>query len=505
MAVLHFNSSLYFGNTSCLFYAQNTKGRSCNVKEVKRMKKMLTLITVSFIVLSMFLVLARPTRATSDVPVPTPIDTSDVQVCNTTETPGMFACATPLPSASPLSSSGSAYDEQLGLTFVQNFSSITFGIIAVAQHSTLDHYGPAYLVNGLTNVGYWYQAGLAYDWPTTGGYAAGFYFVYEVFAPNGTSIFPSGGGGGLSLFINGTVNAADFIIVSLSFSGKNVTMSASDSNTGAYASQSYSAENAAYFEGLAKATTANGMFSGLMTEWYHSAPYFGKEAQVTYYNSVQLSSAGMWMDEFAPGWNGNWSAATGPFQYSNPNQLLEATYDNATEYSDAYVYISGALALCAMKTRMDGYFYVPNPAYVNATSLRVEMLFTNSSITGDQTGAASPYPAIANYPDGTVDMYDATLISAAFGSSQGSSNWNYMADVVPDGTIDIYDAMVVSANLGNKGSYSYNLNGIQVLFSNGQNESLDAAGFVTIPSGATSFNVTQNGIAVGAMIVFCGS
>ena len=337
----------------------------------------------------------------------------------------------------------------------------------------------------------------------SGGYATGFYFAYQVFAPNGTPIFPSGGGG-LSSF-NSTVNPADFIIVSLSFSGQNVIMSAWDSNNSAYASQAYSAENAAYFEGLANATWANEMFSGLMTEWYHSAPYFGREAQVTYYNSGQLSSAGMWMHEAAPGWNGNWTAYTGPFQYSNPNQLLEATYNNATEYSNAYAYISGPFALCAMKTTTDGYFYVPNATYVNATSLRVEMLFTQSNITGDQTGAASPYPAIANYPDGKVSEADVTMVDDAFGSVEGGSNWNYMADILCLRAITMADLVTVLKNFGSTGSYSNNLGGIQVLFSTGQNESLDAAGFAAIPSGAMNFTVTQNGIAVGAMIVFCGS
>jgi hypothetical protein len=158
-----------------------------------------------------------------------------------------------------------------------------------------------------------------------------------------------------------------------------------------------------------------------------------------------------------------------------------------------------------MKTTTDGYFYVPNATYVNATSLRVEMLFTQSNITGDQTGAASPYPAIANYPDGKVSEADVTMVDDAFGSVEGGSNWNYMADILCLRAITMADLVTVLKNFGSTGSYSNNLGGIQVLFSTGQNESLDAAGFAAIPSGAMNFTVTQNGIAVGAMIVFCGS
>jgi hypothetical protein len=272
-------------------------------------KKALAFVAMALVFVSAFSLLTAPTKATPDVPALPTIDASNAQVCATVDT-NVSALPTPLPSGSPLSS-GSAYDEQLGLTLVQSFTAITYYVIAVAQHDTIhDQYGPAYLVNGLTNVGYWYQTGLAYYWPSAGGYASGFRFAYEVYAPNGTSIFPSGGGGGLSSF-NGTVNAADLIIISLYFSSQNVTMSASDYNTGAYASQTYSAENAAYFEGLPNGEPVNGVFSGLMTEWYHSEYYAGNEAQVTYYGSAPISSAGMWMDELDPSGRTLWANATG--------------------------------------------------------------------------------------------------------------------------------------------------------------------------------------------------
>src|SRR5580704_12041724 len=51
------------------------------------------------------------------------------------------------------------YDEQLGITFTQDFSSLEYNVSALAQASP-DGYGPGYLLNGLTPEGYWYQVGI---------------------------------------------------------------------------------------------------------------------------------------------------------------------------------------------------------------------------------------------------------------------------------------------------------------------------------------------------------
>ena len=52
--------------------------------------------------------------------------------------------------------------------------------------------------------------------------------------------------------------------------------------------------------------------------------------------------------------------------------------------------------------------------------------------------------------DGTVDIYDAILLSGAFNSVRGSSNWNPNADINGDGTVDIYDAIILSGSFGKK-------------------------------------------------------
>ena len=50
--------------------------------------------------------------------------------------------------------------------------------------------------------------------------------------------------------------------------------------------------------------------------------------------------------------------------------------------------------------------------------------------------------------DGTVDVYDAMILAAAFGSGPNSPNWNPNADINGDGTVDIYDAIILAAYFG---------------------------------------------------------
>jgi len=157
---------------------------------------------------------------------------------------------------------------------------MAYNVTAVGQ-SDSNGYGPAYLLNGLTNNGYWYQVGVSFDWPNQGGgYAPGFALNYEVFNPSSVSIFPSEGGG-LGNF-SGSVSSGDTVALKLYFSGGNVIMSANDLTSGATASVSYSDKGATTFVGLSTPANSNGFFTGLMTEWYHASPYYSNEGKVTF-------------------------------------------------------------------------------------------------------------------------------------------------------------------------------------------------------------------------------
>jgi hypothetical protein len=163
---------------------------------------------------------------------------------------------------SSISSDPPNYDEQLGLSFTQDFPALAYNVTAVAQTDS-NGYGPAYLLNGLTDMGYWYQVGLSWNWPYSSGssYNSGFNFFYEVWNSSGNSIFPSNGGGGLSSF-SGPVNQGDTVLLNLSFTATGqVEMLASDQNTGAQAYETYSAQGATYFAGTpSAAVNAQGFF-----------------------------------------------------------------------------------------------------------------------------------------------------------------------------------------------------------------------------------------------------
>ena len=181
---------------------------------------------------------------------------------------------TPFNAASSQAASNDAntqlsYDEQFGLTFTQDFSSLAYNVTAV-QQTYENNWGPAYLLNGLSNQGYWYQVGIAWNWPyISSGYNSGFNFFYEVYSPTGVSIFPTNVGGGLQKF-SSQVNQGDSILLSLTFSSGNVVMYAYDWNTHATASETYSSQGATYFVGSPTSdANSQGFFTGLMTEQYN--------------------------------------------------------------------------------------------------------------------------------------------------------------------------------------------------------------------------------------------
>jgi hypothetical protein len=251
------------------------------------------------------------------------------------------------PGAAPAAASSPTYDEQIGTTFTQEFTSLTYNVTALAQVDA-DGYGPAYILNGLTAAGYWYQVGISYHWPSSGGtYDPAFGFSYQVFGPNGKPVYPANGGAGLGGFSK-TVQSGDSVLLSLTFSGPTIQMLAQDWNTGASAKTSYSSAGSSKFVGNpSNPSNSLGFFTGLMTEWYHVLPYSGNEGKVTYTNqAVALSSAWLWLDEFN-------SASSGPPVFSNQTQtpvifaseqqLYPFASNGATMYGSAHQFITGLL------------------------------------------------------------------------------------------------------------------------------------------------------------------
>ena len=164
--------------------------------------------------------------------------------------------------------------------------------------------------------------------------------------------------------------------------------------------------------------------------------------------------------------------------------------------------------LCGMKTLTDGYFYVPTlgPFFGGETgppkSLKVELLFDDPGLEGDQCGGTPPYDVMNVWPDGNVELDDVYFINGHYGESEGDSTWDYMADVVADKMVDLADYYKASNNYGYVGSYITDLTGVTIEFDTGDVKEPDENGFVNIPDGATYFYVKKNGAAIGALITF---
>jgi hypothetical protein len=281
-----------------------------------------------------------------------------------------------------------SYDEQLGITFTQNYTSLAYNVTAVAQSSS-DGYGPAYLLNGYSNTGYWYQVGISYNW---GPYARGFYANYEVFSPNGQSVFPQNGGGGVLSF-SGPVNQDDIILLNLYFDNGSVIMLVKDLNTGATASTSYSDEGASEFIGNSYAPEENGYFTGLMTEWYHTIPYYGNEQVVNYsiYGLTSNNGAWLWADEFySPTKEIIFSNSTESPIFFNGKTFHEFHSNGATEYANPITFVTGNAPLIGSVTStiMPGITnYTTTIAYpINKNSSIVNI---NYNITLPQSGEFS--------------------------------------------------------------------------------------------------------------------
>jgi len=187
------------------------------------------------------------------------------------------------------------YDVQEVMAFAQSYSRLEFDVTAIAQCDA-NGYGPAYLVNGLSNTGYWYQVGLGWDWPLqTGGYTPGFSLVRAVWAPGGLTRSSA------STPFSGTVNPNDTVELSLSFGGDTVVASARDLSTGASTSANYPAYGASSLVGSQvqqSPLTTRGYFTGLMTEWYHTSPnYTGPEQKATYSGTTPITSATLGVEE----------------------------------------------------------------------------------------------------------------------------------------------------------------------------------------------------------------
>jgi hypothetical protein len=191
-----------------------------------------------------------------------------------------------------------AYDEQLWMEFQQNFtSSLGYNVTLRAQNDSLG-FGPVFLLNGLTDAGYWYQVGVGWNLAYGSGsqYYPGFTFLYEVWnASASLPVFPGASGAFPASF---SAYDGDTVLLSLGMTAAGqVSLTAFDWNTSARADASYGGFGASHFLGLTDRTP--NFPTSLLTEWFHTLPYSCFEEPVVYSNtSVTLGSSWLRIDEW---------------------------------------------------------------------------------------------------------------------------------------------------------------------------------------------------------------
>jgi hypothetical protein len=191
---------------------------------------------------------------------------------------------------------------------------------------------------------------------------------------------------------SGTVNEGDIVTLNLYFNGAGqVVLLAMDTATGASAQMEYSTVGSTYFVGQPTGdANFNGYFTGLMTEWYHGAPYYGNVQQVIYTSNFSLSSAWLWMDEFNANTLQIVFATNSSTLYtfsSNPFLLQGLSYGSITEYCDAQQFITGP------QTNSTTTSSSSSSSTSSVTSTRVvtstEVITTTVPVTVTQTSTAT--------------------------------------------------------------------------------------------------------------------
>jgi hypothetical protein len=197
-----------------------------------------------------------------------------------------------------------AYDLQAAYVADTGGNSLSYQVNAVSQSGDCP-LGYAYFVNAYQNVSgqvYWYQVGLSYDWGGGALASSGWGMAYEVFGPDGDSIYPTfSAGAGVAPF-SGPVNPGDSVVLTLSVSGGVVSFSSSDTSTSATASQRYTAAGSQSFGGLMPRQDP-GYFTGVMTECYRQNPGGGSLNSATFTDQgASQSAAGVLVDEINFSW-----------------------------------------------------------------------------------------------------------------------------------------------------------------------------------------------------------
>ncbi len=131
---------------------------------------------------------------------------------------------------------------------------------------------------------------------------------------------------------------------------------------------------------------------------------------------------------------------TGRSNHGGATVVLEGTpYTTVTDNLGNYYFDNIPAGTYTIRVRSPKYLSVIN------NSVQVQ----NRQIT---TVNLTPIAGDAKADAGNViDIYDLTVVAAAFNGRPGADNWNINADINLDNVIDIYDLVLVSTNFGKSG------------------------------------------------------
>ncbi len=348
---------------------------------------------------------------------------------------------------------GYVFDLQQILSYTNSITEVSDNV--TATWPAADPTQPAYLVNGYTIVGndhYWYQLGLSNGW--YGSDNPEIHVVYEVWC-NLDSIAPIDGGAGDLDFI-GKVNQGDNITLTMFLQNNNVIMFAKDRKTGAFANILFNAHGATVFQGSTDGIVDEyGQFTGLMTEWYHYAPYYGNEAYQKYVPVIPnndpswlgaeetaiLLSNGIISESYViPESNTPGPVAPAPSviwtAYADGTGPGEEYFANGTFITGVSQTASGQVSdPVSVVFSPDGY-----SAYVDSQgtdSVSVINVATNTTVKTIQLGE-TPW-SIAINPSGTT-LYVAVTSSPKYGAVTGTSS----IDIIDTQTDEITGSIPVS-------------------------------------------------------------
>lgn len=232
------------------------------------------------------------------------------------------------------------YDEQLfmALNAYPVSTNLVIYVKVIAQTSD-SGYGPAYLLNAITNNDWWYQVGVAYNWPyTNGSFDPGFHMIYMVWNSSGDPVI-----GPVLLNFNGIVNSGDEMMLEIEISNGNIILSAYDNSTGAKAIAIVNANGASSI--VTDLNFLHGFITGLMTEWYHLKAYFGGELGVIYRLQYLTTSFTLGINEIY---------LTSPPQGIATDEIAYSVSNNYTFYNLSYI---GAF------TASNGYYFITGNLY----------------------------------------------------------------------------------------------------------------------------------------------